>query len=78
MIGKLQTVVLDCPDPHALAAFYGRPQDVHYGAHTGHWTAGWTALGQETAGSSPTPFCLESWVVRGIGGPRGQVVWGCR
>jgi len=23
MIGKLQTVVLDCPDPHALAEFYG-------------------------------------------------------
>jgi catechol 2,3-dioxygenase-like lactoylglutathione lyase family enzyme len=37
MIGRLDTVVLDCPDPRALAGFYGELLGMHLVKDEGDW-----------------------------------------
>jgi catechol 2,3-dioxygenase-like lactoylglutathione lyase family enzyme len=37
MIGRLDTVVIDCPDPRALAGFYGELLGMHLIKDEGDW-----------------------------------------
>ena len=37
MIGRLEKTVIDCPDPEALALFYGRIVGMEINENTGDW-----------------------------------------
>ncbi len=63
MIGRLEKTVFDCPDPRALAAFYGEILGMRVNEDTdGHWVViGREAGLRELAFQRATPYLPPVW-----------------
>jgi catechol 2,3-dioxygenase-like lactoylglutathione lyase family enzyme len=62
MIGRLHTVVIDCPDPAALAAFYAELSGWPVVEHDEDWcTVGDGLTGPRLAFQRSYPFTAPTW-----------------
>jgi len=62
MIGRLEKTVLDCPDPQALAAFYGEILGMRVNEDDGDWVVIGRAPGmRELAFQRADPYIAPRW-----------------
>src|SRR3954469_14583366 len=71
MIGRLEKTVLDCPDPRALAAFYGEILGMRVNEDT---DGDWVVIGREPgmrelAFQRATPYLAPVWPAPGHSQP---------